>query len=115
MSVREVAAAAGAAAPPTSSGTKVPTTAVLTTPAQKRAKALFCSTAPAWLRSSGDDSKAAHLRQPLLSRHWPSMPRSFFLSLIKQSCLSRKRWAELACLLGRRPRNGAQAGAFERN
>ncbi|MDQ3444716.1 MAG: hypothetical protein M3496_00870, partial [Pseudomonadota bacterium] len=24
---------------------------------------------PAWLRSSGDDSKAAHLRQPLLSRH----------------------------------------------
>ena len=46
----------------------VPTTAVLTTPAQKRAKALFCLKAPALLRSSGDDEKAAHLRQPLLSR-----------------------------------------------
>ncbi len=64
-----VAAAAGAAAPPTSSGTKVPTTAVLATPARNRAKALFRSTAPALLRSSGDDSKAAQLRQPLLSRH----------------------------------------------
>ena len=63
------AAAAGAAAPPTSSGTKVPTTAVLTTPARNRAKALFRSTAPALLRSSGDALKAAHLRQPLLSRH----------------------------------------------
>jgi hypothetical protein len=64
--LRRLATVADAAAPPTSSGTKVPTTAVLTTPAQKRAKALFCSTAPALLRSSGDDSKAVHLRQPLL-------------------------------------------------
>jgi len=45
----------------------VPTTAVLTTPAQKKAKAFFCLTATALLRSSGDDEKAAHLRQPLLS------------------------------------------------
>ena len=49
----------------------VPTTAVLTTPAQKRAKALFCLKTPALLRSSGDDSKAAHLRQPLLWRRCP--------------------------------------------
>jgi len=47
----------------------VPTTAVLTTPAQKKAKAFFCSTPPALLCSSGDDSKAVQLRQPLLSRH----------------------------------------------
>ncbi|HVE90582.1 MAG TPA: hypothetical protein VNA44_12880, partial [Burkholderiaceae bacterium] len=46
------------------------TTAVLTTPPQKRAKALFCSKAPALLRSSGDDSKAAHPRKPPLSRDY---------------------------------------------
>ena len=33
--------------------------AVLTKPAQNRAKALFCSNAPAWLRSSGDDSEGS--------------------------------------------------------
>ena len=32
---------------------------------QSQPKALFRSTAPALLRSSGDDSKAAQLRQPL--------------------------------------------------
>jgi len=46
----------------------VPTTAVLARPARKKAKAFFRSTAPAWLRSSGDASKAARLRQPLLLR-----------------------------------------------
>ena len=75
--VAEVAAAADAAAPPTSSGTKVPTTAVLAKPARNRAKALFRLKAPALLRSSGDDSKAAHLRQPLLSRH--CLARGVFL------------------------------------
>ena len=63
---RSRTAAADAAAPPTSSGTKVPTTAVLTTPARKKAKALFRLKAPALLLCSGDDSKAAQLRQPLL-------------------------------------------------
>ena len=48
-------------------GHSVPTTAVLTTPAQERAKALFCLRAPALLRSSGDAPKAAHLR-PMLVR-----------------------------------------------
>ncbi len=60
-----VAAAADAAAPPTSSGTSCQPCGTRNAGA-KRAKALFCSTAPALLRSSGDDSKAAHLRQPLL-------------------------------------------------
>jgi hypothetical protein len=50
----------------------VPTTAVLTTPAQKRAKALFCSKAPALLRSSGDAPKAGHLR-PTLARETLSL------------------------------------------
>ena len=56
----------------------VPTTAVLTTPARNKAKALFRLKAPALLRSSGDDSKAAHLRQPPLSRHCPDL-RCFYL------------------------------------
>jgi hypothetical protein len=43
----------------------VPTAAVLTTPAQKKAKAFFCSKAPALLRSSGDAPKAGHLRPTL--------------------------------------------------
>ncbi len=38
-------------------------------PRRKRAKALFRRQPRRLLRSSGDDSKAAHLRQPLLSRH----------------------------------------------
>jgi len=45
---------------------------------KKRAKALFCSNTPALVRSSGDDSKAAHLRQPLLWRRRPD-PRCFYL------------------------------------
>ncbi len=48
----------------------VPTTAVLARPAphliHAKAKAFFRVKAPAWLRSSGDASKAARLRQPLL-------------------------------------------------
>ena len=62
-------AAAGAAAPPTSSATEVATTAVLAPAAGLQLAALrqagpnYSAGAP----SSGDDSKAAQLRQPLLS------------------------------------------------
>ena len=49
-------------------GHVVPTTAVLTTPAQKKAKAFFCLTAPALLRSSGDAPKAGPLRPTLALR-----------------------------------------------
>ena len=75
-----VATAAGAAAPPTSSGT-------LCRPlrySQRRRKTepkqgSVLLKGPALLRSSGDDSKAARLRQPLLSRHFLN-PRCFLFS-----------------------------------
>ena len=51
--------------PAWASGTEVPTTAVLTTPARNKAKALFRLTAPALLRSSGDAPKAGQLRPTL--------------------------------------------------
>ena len=58
-------ASVGRSWPAWASGTKVPTTAVLTTPAQKKAKAFFCLTPPALLRSSGDAPKAGQLRPTL--------------------------------------------------
>ena len=65
------------------------------------------------LRSSGDDSKAAHLRQPLLSRH--CLVRDVYLSFPHQvECVTRKCWAELACLWDV-VEERSQAGAFERN
>ena len=74
-----VTAAAGAAAPPTSSATEVATTAVLAPAAGLQLAALKTGRpleAPLALRSSGDDSKAAPLRQPLLWRH--SLARGVF-------------------------------------
>ncbi len=91
----------------------VPTAAVLAKPARNRAKALFRSKAPAWLRSSGDDEKAAHLRQPLLSRHRPA--RGVFSFSPHQVRLPQAQALGGAGLAsGRRPRNGATPGRLSK-
>ncbi len=58
-------ASVGRSWPAWASGTEVPTTAVLTTPARNKAKALFRLKTPALLRSSGDAPKAGQLRPTL--------------------------------------------------
>src|SRR5687768_9591106 len=76
----------------------VPTTAVLTTPARNKAKALFRLKAPALLRSSGDDEKATHLRQPLLSRYCPDLRCFFFLPQPKGNGAGASVWRRGAAL-----------------
>ena len=85
--------------------------AVLAEPARKEAKAFFRSTNPARLRSSGDDSKAAPLRQPLLSRHCLDL-RCFFFSptgeTVSRASVGR-RWPAF----GASPEERSNAGAVE--
>ena len=90
----------------------VPTAAVLTTPAQKRAKALFCSKTPALLRSSGDDSKATQLRQPLLSRHCPD-PRCFYLLAQPKRMVPAQAFGD-AALPWASSRSGAEPGPLSK-
>src|SRR5918993_3576863 len=82
------------------------------TSAQKRAKALFCSTAPALLRSSADDSKAAHLRQPLLSRRCTDQ-RCFSSYPTQGNGAGASVWRRGAALGVVEERS--RAGAFEQN
>jgi hypothetical protein len=78
----------------------VPTTAVLAKPARNKAKALFRSKAPARLRSSGDDSKAAHLRQPLLWRRRLDLRKKEKSFPTTRVDVPRERLASRRCLRG---------------
>jgi len=70
----------------------VPTTAVLTTPAQKKAKTFFCLTAPALLRSSGDAPKAGQLR-PTIARETVLLVRK--KKITSCEAMSQQRLAQL--------------------
>ena len=91
-------------------GHVVPTTAVLTPSARNKAKALFRSTAPALLRSSGDDSKAAQLRQPLLSRRYLDLDVFRFLTL--SETVSSASVGRSGPAFGASPEERNNAGAF---
>ena len=88
-------------------GHEVATTAVLTPPAQKRRSKGRPSTTPPALRSSGDDAKAAHLRQPLLSD--TASCEVFFSSHFKDTSPA-PAFGVAARLWSRRPRSGAERG-----
>jgi len=90
----------------------VPTAAVLTTPARNKAKALFRLKAPALLRSSGDDEKATHLRQPLLWRRCPDL-RCFFSLYPTQETVPAQAFGD-AALPWASSRSGAESGPLSK-
>ena len=114
------AAAAGAAAPPKASATKVATTAVLARPAphliHAKAKAFFRLKAPARLRSSGDASiggAAAPAAAPAAAVR-RCLARGVFLFSPSSETVPSASGGRRCAAFGASSRNGADAGAVER-
>jgi hypothetical protein len=106
---RSRSASVGRSCPAWTSGTKVPTTAVLTTPAQKRAKALFCSKARRCSVPRATPRRQIISAQRLRVRQCHDLGRRE-KDVTRRDTVSTAAAGADAPPLSRRPRNGAGAG-----